>query len=313
MSGRVIVLGAAGNLGRAAAESFRDAGWSVAGFVRGRSAPRLPEGVEPVEVDVRDRGSVVAAADKADVVLHALNPPYADWPALAMPFAETAVAAARAAGATLMFPGNVYPYGEGMPSILDEETPQQPTSRKGAIRAAVEARLRAAAGGDMHVVVLRAGDFFGGDGSGWFDRVIVKDLGRGRLVYPGPLDAVHEWAYLPDLADAFVLLAGRRAELPAFTAFGFPGHAVTGREFCGAIARIRGRALPVGGMPWRLLRMLSPFVPIFGELSEMAYLWRVPHRIDGAGLEAVIGAVPHTPLDAAVAASLHDLAATPIR
>ena len=33
---------------------------------------------------------------------------------------------------------------------------------------------------------------------------IVKALAKGKLVYPGPLDRAHAWAYLPDLAQAFV-------------------------------------------------------------------------------------------------------------
>jgi hypothetical protein len=43
------------------------------------------------------------------------------------------------------------------------------------------------------------------------------------------------------------------------------------------------------------------------ELSEIAYLWKVPHRIAGDKLKAAIGSVPHTPLDTAVARALRDL------
>ena len=60
-------------------------------------------------------------------------------------------------------------------------------------------------------------------------------------------------------------------------------------------------------MPWTLLRMLGIVVPIFRELSEVAYLWSTPHAIDGTRLAAVIGDIPHTPLDRAVAAALLQL------
>jgi hypothetical protein len=43
------------------------------------------------------------------------------------------------------------------------------------------------------------------------------------------------------------------------------------------------------------------------ELAEMEYLWRVPHRISGDQLRSVIGEVPQTPLDQAIAASLRSL------
>ena len=49
--------------------------------------------------------------------------------------------------------------------------------------------------------VIRAGDFFGGGPGSWFDLAIAKRAAAGALVYPGPLDRPHAWAYLPDLAQ----------------------------------------------------------------------------------------------------------------
>jgi hypothetical protein len=60
-------------------------------------------------------------------------------------------------------------------------------------------------------------------------------------------------------------------------------------------------------MPWLMLRLLAPVVPIFRELTELAYLWNEPHRIDGQKLTAAIGKVPHTPFETAIAAALDDL------
>jgi nucleoside-diphosphate-sugar epimerase len=305
MKGRIIILGGAGRLGRAAAQAFKAAEWQVASLVRGSSAAGAAPGTEIVEVDARDSESVIAAAAGADVVLHALNVPYGEWERLAVPFADTAIAAARANGATLVFPGNLYNYGAGMPARLDETAPVHPTSRKGAIRVAIESHLREAAGDGVPTIILRAGDCFGGDGTGaWFDRVIVKEIGAGRLTWPGPLDCVHEWAYLPDFVQALVRLVEARERLAPFAALGFAGHAVTGRELSGAISRACRRDFKIGFMPWRLLKVLGIAVPVLRELSEISYLWSTPHAIDGMALEAVIGNIPHTPLDQAVAASL---------
>ena len=60
-------------------------------------------------------------------------------------------------------------------------------------------------------------------------------------------------------------------------------------------------------MPWTLLRLFGIVVPVFRELSEVAYLWSTPHTIDGTRLAAVIGEIPYTPLDRAVAAALLEL------
>ncbi len=214
MTGRIVVLGGAGRLGRAAAEAFKSAGWQVASLVRGSSAGSAAPGTEIIEVDARDAQAVIAATSGADVVLHALNVPYADWERLAPALADTAIAAARESRATLIFPGNLYNYGAGMPARIDETTSMHPTSRKGAIRVAIETRMRGAAEGGLRTIVVRAGDYLGGEGRGsWFDRIIVKGIAAGRLTYPGPLDTMHEWAYLPDVAQAMVQLAERRERL----------------------------------------------------------------------------------------------------
>src|SRR4029078_12331317 len=99
----------------------------------------------------------------------------------------------------------------------------------------------------------------------------------------------HEWAYLPDLASVLVRFAGIRESLPAFATFGFPGHVVTGRHFTTTIARPSAAKLQIKGMTWWLIHALRPFIPLCRELSEMAYLWREPHLIDGSKLTAAIG------------------------
>jgi nucleoside-diphosphate-sugar epimerase len=304
---RILVLGAAGQLGRAVAQAFRTAGWGVASLVRGSSRSAIAPGSELIDVDARDTMAVVEAARGADVVLNALNVPFTQWTSSVLPLTETAIAAARENGATLVFPGNLYVYGAKIPAIVDETTPIDPISRKGEIRAAIEARLRAAADEGTRVIVLRGGDYFGGGSGSYFDRLLVRDIASGGLTYPGPLGVVHEWAYLPDLAEAMRRLVEARTALPPFAQFGFPGHAVTGREMVGAISRACGRGFKVGGMPWTMLRLLGAVVPIFRELSEVAYLWSTPHAIDGTRLASVIGDIPFTPLDRAVAAALLEL------
>lgn len=307
MKGQILVLGAAGRLGFAAAEAFRDAGWSVKGLVRPGTGWRAPQGIDVIETN--DRAVAVKEARGTDIVLHALNAPYTGWARHALPLTYSAIEAAEQSGATLMFPGNVYNYGAGMPPVLDETTAMQPTSRKGNIRKEIEVRLREASDRGVRVIVLRAGDFFGRGRGSWFDLVLVKEFARNKITYPGPLDVVHEWAYLPDYIAALIKLAAIRDKLGQYEAFGFPGHAVTGQEFVSAIAKASGRALKVGHINWFMMRTVGSIWKMGRELTEIGYLWQVPHRIDGAKLAAAIGEVPHTPLQAAVTKSLRELGA----
>jgi nucleoside-diphosphate-sugar epimerase len=310
MSGKILVLGAAGRLGHAAAEAFRIAGWTVTSLVRPGAAHRAPRGTKVVETI--DRLDAIEAARGADVVLHALNPPFKSWRRMALPHAYSAIEVAETVGATLMFPGNLYNYGAGMPGVIDESTPMQPTTRKGDIRVEIEQRMLEASERGVRTIILRAGDFYGSGRGSWFDLVIAKQLARNEVTYPGPLDVVHEWAYVPDLADAMVALAKARQRLGCYETFGFPGHAVTGRALIDAIAKAIGRDsrdLRVRQMQWWMIKALSPFFALPRELSELDYLWKVPHRIAGDKLKATIGEVPCTPLDTAVKRALCELRA----
>jgi hypothetical protein len=164
----------------------------------------------------------------------------------------------------------------------------------------------------LRSIVIRAGDFFGAGSGSWMDLVITKSLRQGKLVYPGPLNLVHAWAYLPDLARAFAAAASRADALPAYADLGFAGYALTGAELLASIERgaaslglaPRGGAFKHGSMPWAVLKLGGLVVPMWREIAAMSYLWHVPHALDGTALERVVGPLRTTPLDVAMRGGL---------
>ncbi len=228
-----LVLGANGRLGAAAVQAFAAAGWAVLAQAR-RTPAALPRGATHLAIELADTAALAQAAAGARVVVYAVNPLYTQWPTQAMPLFHQGLAVAQRLNASFMLPGNVYNFGAQMPPVLNEHTPQQPTTPKGRIRVEMESELRAlAAQGRLRSIVIRAGDFFGAGSGSWMDLVITKSLRQGKLVYPGPLHLTHAWAYLPDLARAFVAAASRRDELPAFADLPFAGHTLTGGRVAG--------------------------------------------------------------------------------
>ncbi len=310
----VLVLGANGRFGLAAAQAFDGAGWQVLAQVRRDAAPGMPRQARLVRAPLEGVVAALAGSAPPEVVVHAVNPLYTRWAEEALPLAFAGMDVAERLGARFMLPGNVYNYGSGMPARIDESTPQRPSTEKGRLRAELEAELeRRAAAGRLRATVITAGDFFGAGAGSWFDQVIVKSIARGKLVYPGPADVVHAWAYLPDLARAFVAVAAAPADAP-FERFTFPGHALTGTQFIAATERaaqglglVPARGWRHGSMPWGAIRVLGTVVPLWRELARMAYLWRVPHALDGAKLAARCPGLAPTPIDAALAGSLRAL------
>ena len=176
------------------------------------------------------------------------------------------------------------------------------------MRVEIEQRIQEACDRGMRAIILRAGDFFGGGRGSWFDLVIVKEISRSRLTYPGPLDVVHAWAYLPDFAATLVRLAERRDRFAPFETFGFPGHAMTGAQLIAAIEAATKSTVQ------RPADELVDAQDVRAIDSRSAASLR-SSNISGAcrtgfpakSSSSAIGEIPHTPLPEAIAASLRAL------
>ncbi|WP_209427224.1 epimerase [Pararhodobacter sp. SW119] len=281
MDRTVMILGASGGFGSAAAAAFTAAGWQVARYRRG--------------------SDMKAAATGARLIVNAMNPPnYHDWARQVPAITAAVMAAARASGARVMIPGNVYVFG-AQPGPWSEGTPHRPVSRKGQIRAEMEARWRDSG---LPVTLLRAGDFVNPARRGLIlDRVVLKNLAQGRITALGDPDAVRAHAYLPDLARAAVTLAGN-PDLPTFADVPFPGHAFSVNELAAEIARQTGRQPTVRRFPWWTLKLASPVWELARELREMRYLFDLPHRLDGGQLARYAPGLRQTPFAEIVAGHL---------
>lgn len=297
----VVILGAAGRVGDAAARAFLHAGWSVRGVARNAKAGMLAPGVTAVEADVFDLGALTKACAGADVILNAVNPKYTEWDEKVLPMAKNIIAAAEAVGATHMLPGNVYNFGHAIHMDMTEDAPETASTPKAAIRIAMEGMFRErAAKTGVRTIVVRAGDFYGGvRAESWLDLIILAKLRKDIFTWGGPMDVPHAFAYLPDLAAAFVAFAERRDEFGTFERFHFEGHTLTGEAMKQAAEAACGRRLALRRVPWPLLRVAGLVMPMMHEISVMSYLWRTPHSLDGSRLRAAVGALPATsPVDA---------------
>lgn len=269
MSNTVLVLGSSGNFGRRAAAAFAAAGWEVRRYARGTG--------------------MAAAAQGAQVIVNALNPPnYHAWDKLIPEITASALAAARASGATLLVPGNVYVYGrEAGP--WGPDTPQRPVSRKGAIRVRMEATYREAAEHGQQVILLRGGDFLDPDSPATILRmVMLKGLARGRITAMGPPDVQRAYAWLPDMARAAAALATMRADLPAWSDIPFAGLTFSTQDLRAGFSRLMGQDIRIGQFPWWTLRLAAPFWELGRELMEMRYLYETPHSLDPAPMARLL-------------------------
>ncbi|WP_238365553.1 sugar nucleotide-binding protein [Mesobacterium pallidum] len=283
MTRTVLLTGASGKIGHHAAKAFSDAGWQIRRFQRGTD--------------------MTQAAQGCDVIVNGMNPPkYHNWAEIIPEITRQHIAAARASGATVIIPGNVYTFGDRCDGAWDETTPHRPCSRKGQIRVEMEQAYRDAG---IQTIVLRAGNFIDPDSADdLFSMIILGKLGKNRFVHAADPAVRQEWCILPDWARAAVALADKRHDLAAFEDVPCGNHAVTGSELKARFEALTGRSLRDASFAWWQLRLAAPVLELARELLEMRYLYDLDHALSDAKLRRLLPDWAPTPLDQALAAKL---------
>lgn len=308
-----LVIGATGGIGGEVARTLTPRGWHVRALHRDPDRVKTAHpGWEWVRGDAMDAASVLRAAQGAQVIVHGASPPgYRNWKGVALPMLESTIAAAKASDARILFPGTVYNFGPDAGDAVDESAPQNPVTRKGAIRVAMERRLEEAAAEGVRTLIVRAGDYFGPrTGNSWLAQGMVPTPGPVKRVFnPSRRGVGHAWAYVPDLAETMARLLEREDALTDFDRFHFAGCWFDdNRTLAEAILRAAGRPQSrIYPFPWLAVRGLAPFNETAREMLELIYLWRRPLRLLDGKLRDFLGLLPQTPLDEALRETLRGL------
>ncbi|MCW1950089.1 MAG: epimerase [Octadecabacter sp.] len=283
MENTVLILGPTGRMGRNAALAFEAAGWEVRLFDRSKD-------------------TLWDAGWGASVIVNCWNPPYPQWAAEVPEQTAQIIEVAKASGATVIVPGNVYVYGEQAPERFGSGTPHLATNPLGRIRIDMESAYRESG---VQTIVVRAGDYLDTQASGnWFDMIIAKPVAKGRISYPGPLDCPHAFTFLPDVADTMVALAQKRPKLGQFEDVSVPSYKLTGYGLAEAISDVVGQKVDAKKMAWWPLRIAGLAWPMGRALVEMRYLWEKPHYIDPSRHAELCSEAPQTPLHDALVQAL---------
>lgn len=288
----VHVVFGAGQVGSFLAESLLRSGATVR--VVKRSDSGIPEGAETRLGDATDPTFCREAAAGAEVVYHCMNPPYSTraWEEVLPRYLDNLVAAAGSSGARLVVMENLYMLGVGDGGPINEDTPMNPRSRKGEIRARLaDALFEAHRRGDVKAVSGRASDFYGprGVGTHFAERFWIPVLaGEPAEFFPNP-DNPHTYHFIPDVAEGLRLLGSAPEEalgspwmLPCAPA---ESSRALVRRFSGAL----GKDISLKGMPKVAMKVVGLFLPILREVEEMLHQWEVPFVVDDARFRAQFG------------------------
>lgn len=285
------LLGAGGVIARELAASLLARGERVR--LVSRQAHPAPGGAETVTADLLDPAAVDRAVAGSAVVHLVAGLRYdtavwqAQWPRV---MAHTIDACLRH-GARLVFFDNVYAYGR-VQGPMTEDTPFNPCSRKGEVRAAIATTLLEA----MHrngltAQILRSADFYGpGATNSLIEAAVMARLRAGRTPqWIGNPRAVHTFTYTPDAGAAMARLSlepsawGQTWHVPT------QAEAMTGERLVHLACELAGRPHRIQVAPRWMLRAMGWFVPVLRENDEMMYQFEHDYRFDSRKIERAFG------------------------
>lgn len=262
-----------------------------------RQVSRNPRKVNPTDetvvADLLDARATANAVSGSDVVYLVVGLKYdtsvwqEQWPQVM----RNVIDACIRHGARLVFFDNVYAYGR-VDGLTTEDTPFNPISKKGEVRAKIAAMLLdEMRRNNLQAMIVRAADFYGPSAvNSFLHATVFARLKAGKAPeWIGNPHAVHTFTYTPDTGRALAVL-GRSPE-----AYGQTWHLPTTKEPLAGADFVR-LACEVANKPYKLqvappwiLKLMGIFMPVLRENEEMMYQFEHDYRFDSSKIESAFG------------------------
>jgi nucleoside-diphosphate-sugar epimerase len=204
---------------------------------------------------------------------------------------RNAIDACKRHGSALVFFDNVYAYGR-VEGVMTEDTPYNPRSRKGEVRARIATTLMdEVKRGELRAMIVRAADFYGPNASLSVTHATVTERLKAKKTpqWLGNPKAVHTLTYTLDAGRSLAVLGNTAS------AYGQVWHAltskepITGEQFLGIACELSRRPYALQAVPRWMLFLMGMFVPVVRENLEMLYQFEYDYRFDSSKVERALG------------------------
>jgi nucleoside-diphosphate-sugar epimerase len=205
------------------------------------------------------------------------------WPGLM----KNVIDACKKHNSKLVFFDNVYAYGH-VTGPMTEQTPFNPSSRKGEVRATIATMLLdEVKAGNLNAMIIRGADFYGpGAMLSLPYNMVSEKLKAGKSSqWLGDPKKIHTFTYTPDAGKSVAILGNTPS------AFNQTWHAlssqekITGEQFVRIACEIMNRPYKLQTLPKIAVRALGLFVPVLREFVEMMYQYENDYVFDSSKFE----------------------------
>jgi nucleoside-diphosphate-sugar epimerase len=269
------ILGSGGAIGKELALALKEYTPEI------RLVSRNPQKVNETDqlwaADLLHRESVFKAVEGSEVVYVTVGFPYnhkvwqKSWP----PFIRNVIDACVEHGSKLVFFDNIYMYDPQYLNGMDENTPINPPSRKGKVRAEIAGMIMdKVKEGKLTALIARCADFYGPgiQNTSILTEMVFKPLSQGKKAnWMASVDYPHSFTYTPDAGKATAMLGNAADTWNQVWHLPTAGKPYTGREWIEAIAAELGVKPRIQVASGFIVRIMGIFVPVMREMPEMMY------------------------------------------
>jgi nucleoside-diphosphate-sugar epimerase len=205
------------------------------------------------------------------------------WPAIM----QNTIDACKEHNASLIFFDNIYCLGK-VSGPMKEDTPFNPISKKGAIRAAIATRLLdEIKAGNITAMIVRSADFYGPNcRTSAFNLLVTDNFAKGKKAqYMINADLKHSFTYTPDCGRAIWLLSQRKEAFNQIWHLPTAHPALTGKEMIELAAKEFGIEPKYTILSKGYIRLGGLFNKLVKELFEMLYQNESEYIFDSAKFE----------------------------
>lgn len=301
------ILGAGGTIGLPLAKEL--AAYTNKIRLVSRNPVKVNEEDELFPADLTDRNQVFNAIAGSEVVYVVVGFPYdikvwrKEWPALM----RNVIDACKQHKAKLVFFDNVYMYDKTAIPHMTEESPVNPPSKKGKVRAAIfQMLMDEVKQQQITALIARAADFYGpGKGnSSVLNEVVYKNFLKGKKAnWFASADKKHTFTYVQDAAKGTAILGNTPDAFNEVWHLPTNQQALTGREFVNLFAKAMNVEPKFSALPQWMASAIGLFVPIMKELAEMFYQYDRDYIFDSSKFNKRFNFTPTT-YEAGVAATV---------
>jgi len=289
------IIGAGGAIGTPLAQELLKNGNPVRLLSR---SGKTMEGAESRKVDVFNPQELTEGIRGSKVAYLLVGLDYnaklwqEKWPVVM----QNTINACKETGVPLVFFDNVYMYGP-VQGKMTEETPFNPSSKKGAVRAKIaNMLLEAMQRGEVTASIARSADFYGpwADEKSMFFQTVFKNFSEGKKAqWLGNPAMAHTMSYTIDCAKALVTLADDPSSFNQTWHLPSKNPPLIPTDLIKLAANEMG--VPYKGVqaaPKWLVRIIGLFVPIMKEMVEMVYQNEQVYWFDSSKFEQKYGFAP---------------------